>query len=382
TTAGFVLSIPVFFDTVVYLVAPLARATHRAMGDRGYLKYLMAVGAGGATAHSLVLPTPGPLVIAGILGVSVGTMLLVGLAVAVPTAVVGGIAAVWFADRMGERQPPSVGEVTADEEARAAAPGDVMEQAQEPTATNDPGLALALLPVVLPVLLISSNTAIGAAFPGESNAVLANVKSVAAVVGDPSVALTLAAAASVFVLCRQTGRSLRDLVTFFESAVTDAGPIILITSAGGSFGAMLKLAELKIAVSNMTGGAELAGLGALVLAFIVTIIVKVAQGSSTAAMTIAGGIVAGLLVSDVPPGELASALAAACGFHPVYLAVAIGSGAIVGAWMNDSGFWIFTKFAGLSPVEGLKTWTPLMSILGVTAFLTTLLLASVFPMAG
>ena len=68
------------------------------------------------------------------------------------------------------------------------------------------------------------------------------------------------------------------------------------------------------------------------------------------------------------------------GFHPVYLATTIGGGALVGSWMNDSGFWIFTKMGGLTEVDALKSWTPLLAILGTVSMLVSVLLALVFPM--
>ena len=98
-------------------------------------------------------------------------------------------------------------------------------------------------------------------------------------------------------------------------------------------------------------------------------LLKVAQGSSTVAMIGASGILAGIVASA---GDI--------GFHPVYVATAIGCGSLVGSWMNDSGFWIFSKMSGLSEVEALKSWTPLLCVLGGTIFLMTLILALVLPM--
>ena len=85
---GYVLSIPVFFDTVFYLLVPLARSMY-GRTNRNYLKYLMAIAAGAAATHTLVPPTPGPLAVAGTLGVDLGTMVLVGMVVALPAAGVG-----------------------------------------------------------------------------------------------------------------------------------------------------------------------------------------------------------------------------------------------------------------------------------------------------
>src|SRR5207248_4771962 len=96
---GYVLSIPVFFDTVFYLLVPLARSMH-GRTNRNYLKYLLAIAAGAAATHTLVPPTPGPLAVAGALGVDLGTMVLVGPVVSLAAGGVGLLVAGWVDRRM------------------------------------------------------------------------------------------------------------------------------------------------------------------------------------------------------------------------------------------------------------------------------------------
>src|SRR5207245_4987173 len=140
---GYLLSIPAFFDTVFYLLVPLARSMYRRT-NRNYLKYIMAIAAGAAATHTLVPPTPGPLAVAGTLGVDLGTMVLVGLVVALPAAGVGLLYAGWVDRRMPvvPRENPGGGGA--------------------PSAGTQPlpGLIPSLVPIVLPVLLISSNTVV------------------------------------------------------------------------------------------------------------------------------------------------------------------------------------------------------------------------------
>jgi GntP family gluconate:H+ symporter len=110
-------------------------------------------------------------------------------------------------------------------------------------------------------------------------------------------------------------------------------------------------------------------MGILVLAFALASMLKFAQGSSTVAMIAASSMVAAMIDPNV------------LGFHPVYLATAVGSGSLVGSWMNDSGFWIFCKMGGLTEAESLKSWTPLLAVCGISAMLVTLILAILLPMA-
>src|SRR6058998_3369864 len=140
---GYVLSIPVFFDTVFYLLVPLARSGYTRT-NRYYLKYLLAIAAGAGATHTLVPPTPGPLAVAGTLGVDLGTMVLVGLVVALPAAGVGLLFAGWV-----DRRMPVVPRAPAAPALRGSAAA-----ATQPL----PGLVPSLLPIILPVLLISSHT--------------------------------------------------------------------------------------------------------------------------------------------------------------------------------------------------------------------------------
>ncbi|MEM9704024.1 MAG: hypothetical protein AAF907_16410, partial [Planctomycetota bacterium] len=140
---------------------------------------------------------------------------------------------------------------------------------------------------------------------------------------------------------------------------------------GAAFGGMLKEAGVGRAIADAFGESSTKGYGLLVLGFGIAVLLKSTQGSSTTAMIVTSGILA-----DFVTGSDAAALP----FHPVYLGTAIGGGSLVGSWMTDSGFWIFAKMGGLTEAETLKSWTPLLAILGITSFLSSLLLAAVLPL--
>ncbi len=344
-SSGFVLSVPVFFDTVFYLLVPLARSMYGRTG-RDYLKYLLAVAGGAAITHNLVPPTPGPLIMADTLGVEVGVMILVGAVVAIPVAIVCLFLIGWFNQRL-DIPMRSIG----DQDEPEPLPDDAL-----------PGLGVSLLPIILPVVLIASNTIVQTTAPDGALA------SWTAVLGNPNLALLFAAAISMVVYVRQRTPSKSEFGLLMEKALMSGGLIILITAAGGAFGAMLRAAEIGTSLENMFGDSEATGMLLLFLGFGVSSLLKIAQGSSTVAMITTSAMLASLLTS----GTLS--------FHPVYLATAIGSGAMVGSWMNDSGFWIFAKMGGLTEAESLKTWTPLLALLGVAAFVVTLLMALVLPL--
>jgi GntP family gluconate:H+ symporter len=344
--SGFVLSIPVFFDTVFYLLIPLARSMYRRTG-RDYAKYVMAIGAGGVATHSLVPPTPGPLVTAANLGVDLGTMMMIGLAAALPASLAGMVAAV----RINARMPIPMRGV-----------GEAVE-AESPPDDHLPGLLPSLLPIVVPVALIAANTIVQAVSPD------APLAGITAVIGHPSLAMLIATVIALWLFLRRRRPSGEQVTRQVESSLMSGGLIILITAAGGAFGAMLQAAQIGPAIQDLfSTGPGGSGFALLALGFGVACLLKFAQGSSTVSMITTSAMLSAIVTPD------------SLGFHPVYLAAAVGSGAMVGSWMNDSGFWIISKMGALTEVETLKTWTVVAAAVGCGGFLATLVLAALLPL--
>jgi GntP family gluconate:H+ symporter len=400
--SGFVLSIPVFFDTVFYLLVPLARSLHKRT-QKNYMLYLMAICAGGCITHTLVPPTPGPLLIAAEFNIDLGLMMLMGAIVAFPTAVVAlGVCKLinrWvnipMRDYGGEPEPEPL------------------------TDAQLPPLWLSLLPVVLPVILISANSIAGvlaktetinlltprlvstqvitdvneakrlasdlvnakaltqtddvaalakllekervvvpeAAQPLAQQLVSAkalsfaettprpaqNTANVTAVLGSPNLALLFSAIIAMAVLVWKRKIPLRKLAESVDSALMSGGVIILITAGGGAFGAMLRAANIE----DIIQPGNHVGIMIFLTAFASASILKFAQGSSTVAMTTTAGIFAAMGITT----EM-------LGCHHVYLALTIGAGSLFGSWMNDSGFWIMARMGVLTEAETLKSWTP------------------------
>ena len=345
--SGFMLSIPVFFDTVFYLLIPLARSLFT-QTKRNYLTYVVAIAAGAAATHALVPPTPGPLIIAENLSVDLGTMILVGITVALPAAILGLMYAGWLNRRMTVpmRDVPGV-----DTDAT------VLDKL--------PGLGFSVLPIVLPIFLIAGKTVFLPLL--DNDTILARW---IIVLGDPNMALLLAAAVSTAVYIQMRRPSRENLGKLIEQSLMSGGLIILITAAGGTFGAMLKEAQIGPAISDLFAGASgTSGLGMLILGFGIASLLKFAQGSSTVAMITASAMLAAMIT---PEQDL--------GFNVVYLGTAIGAGSLVGSWMNDSGFWIYSKMSGLTEVETLKSWSALLVILGISAGLMSVILSLLLPL--
>jgi gluconate:H+ symporter, GntP family len=147
-----------------------------------------------------------------------------------------------------------------------------------------------------------------------------------------------------------------------------AGLIVLITAAGGAFGGMLQRAQISEAIQSLVDLQNSGAMAVMVLGFGIAAVLKVAQGSSTVAMIVGSSMVAAMVRVDGLP------------YHAAYLVTAIGGGSLLGSWMNDSGFWVYAKMGGLTEAESLKTWTPLLVILGISALFTSLIFATVLPL--
>jgi len=346
-----VLAIPVFFDSVFYLMAPLARSTRARLG-RDYTLFIVVVGAGAAAAHVFVPPTPGPLAVADEIGSNLGTTILVGLFVAIPAAVVSGfLYGRWINARLDIPLRDTMS--TSTEE--------LHEVAEKPTSAL-PGVGEALLPILLAVVLIAASTFVNTfqdAYP-----VLATVKPATDFLGDKNVALTIAALAAAYTFLRHGAMSRSEWNDELTEALKSGGNIAAITAAGGAFGALLAASGIGAYIAELLQGV---GIGLIVTAWLIAAIVRIAQGSATAAMLTAAGIMAPLT------GQLT--------VHPAYLVMAIGAGGNIFSWYNDSGFWLVKEIGGLTLTETLKTWTALTTVISVSGLATVLLLSTVLPLA-
>lgn len=224
------------------------------------------------------------------------------------------------------------------------------------------------------MLLVSTNTIVRTIAKGAADgSSLSRAAAITAVFGNVNLAMLISAAIAMWMLKSKRALTNAQLAKVVEVSLMSGGMIILITAAGGAFGAMLKAAQIGPAIENLfTGnsGQPVNGIMLLVLGAFISALMKIAQGSCTVAMITASAMMAAMITSTNT-----------LGYNTAYLAAAIGSGSLIGSWMNDSGFWIFVKMSGLTEVEGLKSWTPLLAIIGFTGIAVSLLLALILPMA-
>lgn len=344
--SSFVIAIPVFFDNVLYLLVPLARTAAARVQDN-YTLYLVAVGGAGVVTHGFVPPTPGPLAAVNELGADLGTTILIGLLVGIPTAVIVGIGfGKWINRRVDIQLRDSIGTTTEE-----------LEEASSIATERLPGLFDSLLPIIIAVGFIGAN-AIASNIFGVSG----RLGAVLSFVGDVNLSLTVAAIAAAITFYRESSVDRSDWENELTDALRSGGNIAAITAAGGAFGAMLAAAGIGNYIAGILSGF---GFGLLVTAWVIATGVRVVQGSATVAILTTAGIVAPLT------GSLA--------VNTAYLVTAIGAGATTFSWYNDSGFWIFNELSGLTQAETFKTWSVATTLVSVFGLLFTLLFSTFLP---
>jgi GntP family gluconate:H+ symporter len=348
--SGFLLGVPVFFDTVFYLMIPLGKAMRLRTG-RNYLLFVLTIVAGATMAHSLVPPTPGPLIVAEELGVDIGVMILAGCCVGFFTAGFGYLYASMFANKVWTLPLRETADFSLKD----------LEALSSRDESELPPFWLSILPIILPVILIAGYSILKA-IPVEMSPRVSNI---AATLGDKNIALIISALIAMFMLIRSRGLTRKQLADAVGSSLASGGVIILITSAGGAFGKTLQATGVADLIQDLsvTSPAMI-----ITMAWLITAAIRTAQGSATVAMMTAVGILGGLAQSGTLP------------FHPVYLALAIGCGSKPIAWMNDSGFWVITRMSGMTEGEGLKYITPMTTLMGVVGLVVTIAGAILFPM--
>jgi len=345
---GFVLAIPVFFDTVFFLLVPLARALSLRTG-KNYLLYVLAICAGGVITHGLVPPTPGPLVVAETLKLDLGVAIVGGLLFGLLPALAGLGFCHWINARLPVPLRETAGSSLASLEAVASRKEEEL-----------PGFLASIAPVALPVILIATASFLGPVRasmpPGLMNAL--------DFLGNKNIALLLGALIALAVYVKQKAVGWRQLGDIIGPPLETAGVIILITAAGGAYGAMIKNAGVGESVRVLaTNG----GMSHVLLAWLLAAVIRVAQGSATVAMITASSI---MLSIAGPEGF---------GVHLFYIYLAVGYGATTLSWMNDSGFWVISRMSGLTEGETLRSWTVLLTVISVVGLLQALVASALWP---
>ncbi|WP_454044914.1 GntP family transporter [Corynebacterium sp. Marseille-Q2516] len=329
TIAAFILGIPVFFDVGFIILAPIIFAFARVVGLNP-LKIGLPVAGIMLTVHVVTPPHPGPVAAAGLLDADLGLV----LAFSLPLAALAGVAGYWLARLI------RVDTVTLLDSPATEAPP------VSDTVPPRPGIVMGL--ILLPIAQIMVGTV---------GSLLLDDHPIITFLGSAPIALLTAVLVAFVVLGRDQGWDLTRRSTILDSALPDVAVIIFVTGAGGGFANVLVESGIGQVVSDMLIATAMP---LILLAYVLSLLLRAAQGSATVAIL----TTAGLLLTPITDAALSNTQTA-------LLACAIGFGALGLSHINDSGFWIVTRYLGLSVKDGLRTWTVLSTGFSVAGFALT-----------
>ncbi len=335
---GLVTAMPVFFDAGLIILIPLAFSLAKRTG-RSSLYYAIPLLAGLAVGHAFIPPTPGPVLVAAMLGVDLGWVILIGLLCGIAAMIAAG--PVW-GSYCGRKYfipvPEHIAGRTDHDKGKLPSFWTVV--------------SIILIPLVLIVLK---------SLAGVVDA-LAPARKVLGFLGEPFVALTIATLAAMVMLGFRNGYSKEELEKVMTRSLEPVGLILLVTACGGVLRYILQYSGLGEVIGNAVASASLP---VVVVAFFVAALVRISVGSATVAMTMAAGLIAAM-----PEVSGLSSLHLAC------ITAAVAGGATVCSHFNDSGFWLVKSLLGMDEKTTLKTWTVMETLVGSTGFLVALVISA------
>ncbi|MFH9262982.1 GntP family permease [Streptomyces sp. NPDC017546] len=353
---GWVVSIPVFCDSGYVVLSPLQRSIARRTGKNPVVLGT-ALATGLYASHTFVPPTPGPIAAAGNVGIGSDGLVWVIL-FSIPVSLVAALAGLLWALRRTQ-------------DLRSSLP-DVEESFEEYKEQFErlPGLGRALAPILVPIVLMATGSV--AAFPsGDSTLVDGALGALLTDLGSPVNALLIGVVLALALLPPR--RDAKALTTWVAEGLVDAAPILVITGAGGAFGAVIKGTPLADYIGTLIGdGSALKGVTALLVLFGIAALLKTAQGSSTAALIITSTLAHPLLPTLGLDGTLGS-----IPIGQVMAVLAIGAGAMVVSHVNDSYFWVVTQFSGMDVKTAYRAHTAATLVQGLSALAAVLVLGAV-----
>lgn len=342
---GLIVSIPVFLDVALILFIPLVYTLTERTG-RSLLFYAIPLLAGMAVAHSFIPPTPGPVAVAGLLGADLGWVIAFGFVAGVPAMIVGGIIyGRYIADRIHLDVPEAM--------------QDEAEVDDDSGPVSHPSFGQAVGIIALPLVLILIGTV--------SDVVLADdapLRSALRFIGHPFTALTLAVLLAFYVLGIRGGYSMQQVQQIATKALEPVGLIILVTGAGGVLGEVLIETGVGDALAQAMAASNMP---VVLLAFMIALVVRVSQGSATVSMVTAAGLVGPVLDAGTYSAPLVG-----------LVAIAIASGATVLSHVNDSGFWLVSRYLGMDEQQTLRSWTVMETLIGLVGLAVVLGLSLLF----
>jgi gluconate:H+ symporter, GntP family len=335
------IGLPLFFETGLVLLLPIVASAAAALpsgqdDDTAKLRPMPPTLAGLSVVHALVPPHPGPLLAVDALGASLGLTLFYGLIVGIPTAIIAGPVLARFTAPGVRLSPPPLATVTVEVAA--------------------PPVGRAMTAVLLPVVLIAAGQAVALMPPA-----LAGPMQWLGWVSDPVVALLIANLAALPLLFGHRLRESGIQGAIWTEAMTPAGGILLAIGAGGALKQVLVTAGLSDLLVRLAGDGAISP---LLLAWGVSVCIRLATGSATVATITTAGVMQGLVATS--------------GVAPEWMVLAIGAGSLFFSHVNDPGFWLVKSYLGTDMPGTFRTWSVMETVVAVVGLLLVLAGSSIF----
>lgn len=328
--ASFIVGLALFFEVGLVVLLPIIFVIAKELG-MPLLTLAIPMAATLNVMHGFIPPHPAPTAISGIMGADIGQVILYGLIVAIPTIVVSGPVFNYFL----RKSYPKVYRI------QEKIPG--LGEVKEFEIGQTPSFWMSVSTAMMPVILIGVATILGS---GLSGGVL---KQGIEFVGEPDVAMLLSLLFAMYTMGYKQKRSMKEISTTIEEAVTQIAMMLFIIGGGGALKQVLVEGGISEYISSLFTNINLSPIFA---AWLVTAILRVSLGSSTVAAMTGAGLVAPLIAQT--------------GVNPALMVLAVGAGSIFADHVNDAGFWMIKEYFGLSLKETFITWTTLTSVLSVT----------------
>jgi len=343
TAVGFLVAIPVFFEVGIIVLVPIVYAFSKAAGLHP-IKFGLPMAGIMLSIHVSVPPHPGIVAGAGIFGADIGLVTMISLAVCVPLGFIS-----YFVAKLMNRRDYELLPGVAAQLAEFGSATTIVTTKRKGVVLAPPRPGLIALIVAAPIVQILLGTVGSLVLPQGSA-----LQQFSVFFGAPVFALLVAVGLAYFTLAVRRGWSLSRTNEVFETALPPIASILLVVAAGGVFGEVLRTSGIGAALSSTLD--EL-GLPLIVLAFVITLALRAAQGSATVAIVTTGG----LLSAAVTEGN----------YSPLQIAiltVTVGFGSLGLSMVTDAGFWTVVRYYGLTVADGLRTWTVLTTVLGLSGF--------------
>jgi GntP family gluconate:H+ symporter len=344
--ASLIMGFPMFFDAGLVMMLPIIFAVaRRVSGGKNMLLFGLPAAAAFSVMHVFLPPHPGPVTATELYGANLGLVLLVGLVIAYPVWYVSGY--MWgkfVGTRLVLPVPSLFGEIDPDQPANPPKPRTV--------------ILLLLLPMVL-IFLNTGLSALASVGVVSKDQILVQI---GILLGNSYVALLITVLVALVVLGTRRGEKGSALEKLVDSSLGPVSSVILITGAGGMFGGVLRASGIGDALSQVLGDL---GLPIIFAAYIIAVVMRLAQGSATVALVTAAGLASpAVLAGDFNPLQIAA------------ITLATAAGSVFAGHVNDSGFWLVGRLMGMDVKTTLKTWTVQQALESVLAFVLVLIVYS------